>query len=179
MLEQPAKLGYMLSKKGKEDTSLTFTVFNKEDFSEYLSWFQDAELNKQLGPMEPNDEWLTYTLNQQVGLQDSEGYTYSVFRHEELVAVIAFDYPTEAVRAYYISSLAVKPKKKGIGIGTQDLQKIMELHPPTHAIDWIAFIQRNNPKAKLFFEKNGWECISDATNKTDMWSFAFRKPLRY
>ena len=64
------------------DTKLEVQIFRKQDFPEYLSWFKDPDLNKRLGPMEAEDEWLQYVLN------DQGGSTYSIFQNKNLVSVI-------------------------------------------------------------------------------------------
>src|SRR5215470_3735472 len=100
---------------------LQFCKFAQEDFPEYKSWYVDPELNRQLGPID--DEWLAYVLNEQDGVE------YSIFRDQELVAVLGIKLPDEKRPDYVVTDLAVKPSLRGQRIGSRTLQKLFELHP--------------------------------------------------
>jgi hypothetical protein len=52
---------------------LQIRKFLREDFPEFRTWFADPELNRRLGPMEEDDEWLD-VLSQQDAIE------YSIFR---------------------------------------------------------------------------------------------------
>ena len=153
---------------------LDFKLFQKEDFSEYLSWFQDSDLNKQLGPMEEDDEWFTYTLNEQKGLTEFEGCTYSVFQNKNLVSVLGIEYPDKESPTYGISSFAVKPSLRSRGIGKMVLKSLMKLHPLKKGQYWIANVNEKNPKAKLFFENNGWISTTKPPDNNGMYLFEYR-----
>ncbi len=140
--------------------ALTLKPFKKEDFPEYLSWFQDPDLNEQLGPMEKDDEWLTYAIDQQKGLTEYVGCTYSVFQNEKLVSIIGVDFPDPTNHRYGISSIAIKPNLRERGIGSKALQELINLHPLKSRQYWVAYVDEKNPKAKLFFEANGWTCTA-------------------
>ena len=157
------------------NTALTFTPFKKEDFPEYLSWFQDPELQERLGPMEEEDEWLTYALNQQQGLTEFAGGTYSVFEHEKLVAVVGVEYPDQKIPTYGISSIAVNPMLRGSGLGKRILQGIMKLHPLKNGQHWIAYVDEKNQQAKSFFEHNGWKCAREIPDHHGMYLLEYRK----
>lgn len=152
---------------------LEFRKIQKEDFPEYLGWFKDADLNKQLGPLEEDDEWFTYVLNEQKGLTDLAGCTYSVFQNKKLVSVIGIAYPDKEEPTYTITSIAVKPFLRSRGIGKMILEKVMELHPPKEGEYWRAFVSQKNPKAVVFFENNGWRCVSKSPENNDMYSFEY------
>jgi len=156
------------------NTDLDFKIFKIEDFPEYLSWYQDPELNKHLGPMEEDDEWLTYLLNQQKGLTEFDGCTYSVFQNKKLVCVIGVEYPDDENPTCGISSFAVNPIFKRKGIGKKSLQKLLKLHPLKKGEYWIASVGEKNPKAKLFFENNGWKCVAEPPENNNMYLFEYR-----
>lgn len=143
--------------------------FKKEDYPEYFSWFQDPDLNKRLGPMEEEDEWLDYALNEE------DGGTYSLFLNEKLVAVIGIAYPDKEDAIYVITSIAVKPSLRSKGIGQQVLKKIIKLHPLTQGQSWIAYVDEKNPNAKLFFENNGWRCKSTPPENNNMFAFEYKE----
>lgn len=144
------------------NAALDFNIFKKEDFPEYLTWFQDPDLHKRLGPMEDDDEWLTEIL------QDDDGCTYSVFMNEKLVAVIGLVFPNKEFPIYCISSIAVKPMLRSKGIGKKVLQGIIELHPLEKGQYWKAFVDEKNPKATSFFERNGWKFVGRLPENNEM-----------
>ncbi len=147
---------------------LKFVIFTKHHFPEYLSWFKDPELNKHLGPMQENDEWLTFVLDQQLGLTETKGQTYSVFHEDKLVGVIGIDFPDINTDAFVISSLAVRPVYRGTGIGKAILKKITEILPYTAEHFLITYVSDDNGKALEFFLKNGWSCISKPPENNNM-----------
>jgi len=154
---------------------LDFKIFKKEDFPAYLSWFQDPDLNKQLGPMKEDDEWLTYTLNEQNGLTEYDGCTYSIFQNKKLVSVIGIAYPDREAPTYVISSIAVKPFLRSRGIGKKILKKLMKLHPLKKGQYWVAYVDEKNLKAKLFFEKNGWKCVTKSPENNGMFLYEYKQ----
>ena len=154
---------------------LDFHLFKQEDYPAYYSWFQDPDLHKQLGPMqEEEDEWLTYVLNEQAGLTEFGGSTYSVFSNQELVAVMGIANPSAENPTYGITSIAVNPLLRSRGIGSRILKRIMEIIPLENGQYWIARVAEHNPKAKSFFEKNGWRCVSIPAENNDMFLFEYR-----
>lgn len=155
--------------------TLDLQVFKKEDYPEYYRWFQDADLNSQLGPMkEKGEEWLTHVLAERAGLTKQAGCTYSLFSQTEMVAVVGILYPGEENRVYCITSIAVKPLLRGNGIGKKALKELMERHPHKEGQHWIAYVDMGNPKAKLFFERNGWKSTSELPDNSDMFLMEFR-----
>lgn len=145
---------------------LDFILFEKADFPEYLSWYKDPDLNKQLGPMEENDEWLST-------LDNEEGCTYSVFQHKKLVAVIGIVFPDTDYPHYCITNIAIKPTLRSKGIGKKVVEKIMQLHQPKKGQSWIAHVDEKNPRAKLFFENNGWKCTTLPAKNNGMFMFEY------
>ncbi|MDB4978383.1 MAG: N-acetyltransferase [Candidatus Peribacteria bacterium] len=147
---------------------LQFSKFRKEDFSEYQSWYADSELNLHLGPMEKDDEWLHAVM------QEADGCHYSVFQGNDLVAVIGVILPDSEHPAYFITDFAVKPTHRGKGIGSDALDELIKLHPLKPEQMWKTFVDVRNPKAKTFFEKNGWACCPITPNQDGMIELTFR-----
>lgn len=129
---------------------LRFSKFQKEHFPEYKSWFEDAELNMRLGPMD--DAWLEYVT------RETDGCQYSVFCGEELIAVVGIKYPTAKHPEYYLTDFAMKPALRSKGIGSKVLRELLRMHSDRH---WKAFVDVRNPRAKTFFERHGWACVSN------------------
>jgi len=99
---------------------LKLLKFKPEDFEEYKSWYKDVNLAKELGPMDK--EWLNAVL------KEKDGQEYSAFNKENLVAVVGIKFPNTEHPYYFITDIAVKPSLKNQGIGSQVLQKLIELH---------------------------------------------------
>lgn len=147
---------------------LSLQKFQKSHFPTYLSWFADPDLKQQLGPMEEEDEWLEDALTAQ------DGCTYSVFQNNELVAVLGIVYPVLEHPYYFITNIAVNPGLRSQGIGQKALKELMKLHPLKAGESWRAGVDEKNPRAKAFFEQNGWKCISEPPQNNDMYVFEYR-----
>lgn len=118
--------------------------------------------------MEENDEWLDSVLNSQGEC------TYSIFQDDKLVAVIGIVYPDQENSAYGITHISVNPSLRSKGIGKEVLKKTLKLHPLKEGQSWIAYVAEKNPKAKLFFEKNGWKCESELLERNNMYLFTYK-----
>lgn len=140
--------------------NVRFTKFTAEDFPEYKAWYEDAELNMRLGPMD--DAWLDHILTENNGCQ------YSVFCEKELIAVIGILFPNPEHPAYYITDFAIKPALRNQGIGSEVLLELVKLHPLKRGETWRMFIDERNPRAKIFFERNGWNCVSEIPDEHGM-----------
>jgi GNAT superfamily N-acetyltransferase len=130
---------------------LIFSTFRKEDFSEYLSWYADAELNLHLGPMKENDGWLHAVLH------ETDGKHYSVFDDGQLLAVVGIIFPAPKHPEYFITDFAVNPSHRSKGFGSAILHQLIRMHPLKKGQMWKAVVDVKNPKAKTFFEKNEWQ----------------------
>lgn len=126
---------------------LVFEKFEAEHFPEYQSWYEDPELNRHLGPMD--HVWLDDML------EEPHGREFSVFRGEELVAVVRVYYP-DPDPFYYISEFAVKPGLRKQGIGSLVLEHLMETLPLANRYSWRALVHDNNQAARTLFEKHGF-----------------------
>jgi len=144
---------------------LRFSKFLGADFSKYKSWYKDAELNMRLGPMD--DDWLKNVMDEQ------NGYQYSVFLDKELVAVIGILFPDTKHPAYYITDFAIKPNLRNKGFGSKILKEVIRKHSLKLGQTWKTFVNIKNPKAKLFFERNGW-ISSKEPDKDDMYTLELK-----
>ena len=144
----------------------TFSKFKAEDFDEYKSWYKDALLNKELGPMD--DKWLEHVL------EEKDGCEYGVFRGKELIAVIGIKYPVEKYPDYYLTDFAIKPDLRYRGIGSEVLKELMRLRPLKSRQSWKAFINVRNAKAVAFSMKNGWS-IADTPDKDGMLAIEYKR----
>jgi ribosomal protein S18 acetylase RimI-like enzyme len=145
---------------------LVIAQFTKKDFPIYKDWFEDTELNTRLGPMD--DDWLEYVMNQVDGCQ------YSVFDENKLVAVIGIILPDEKHPAYYITDFAIRPDLRGKGVGSEVLRSFLKQFPLKPGQTWKTFVDTRNPRAKTFFESNGWVCQSEFPDKDGMFELQFQ-----
>ncbi len=145
---------------------LTFARFAPEHFAEYQSWFDDPDLNRALGP-QVDQEWLDCVMS------ETDGCQYAVCEAGEVVACVGIKFPDPEHPTYTITDIAVKPQRKGRGIGAQVLAELMRLHPCKSRQSWVAFVDEHNPKAKSFLEKCGWLCESEAADEHGMLEMRF------
>lgn len=147
---------------------LKFREFRRTDFSEYLSWFQDSELNKYLGPMHDNDEWLQEVLSEQPGSID-----YSVLVGDTLVAVVGLYLPKADYPHFVLSNLAVKPLLRGQTIGKKVIEELIKRHSLLSGQSWLAFVDKENGSAWRLFTKCGWERVANVVTPNEMYLFEY------
>lgn len=145
--------------------NLKLVPFERAHFPEYKSWYKDVELNTHLGPMD--DEWLEHVLD------DEHGCEYSVVQEEKMVAVVGITFPVPDHPYYFLTDLAVHPNSRGTGIGSKALQLLMQKFPLQEGETWRVVINQQNTKAQSFFEKNGWQLISNEPDEHGMLMFMF------
>jgi len=121
--------------------NLVFQKFQAIHLKEYQLWFKDHDLQFHLGPMNSDNDWFEWL---EIILTEKNGCTYAVFQEEQLVAVINFVFPDEKSPEYFITEFAVCPELRGKGIGKAVLK-------------YLAVVSKKNPKAKRFFQQNGWQ----------------------
>ena len=162
------KMGYedrTISLVKSRTDRLTFSKFKAEDFPEYKLWYKDALLNRELGPMD--NEWLEHVL------KETDGCEYSVFRDDELIAVVGIKYPVEQYPDYYLTDFAMKPDLRYQGIGSEVLQELMKLHPLKPGQSWKAVVNQRNEKAAAFFKKHGWS-VAEKPDKHGMLAMHYK-----
>lgn len=134
--------------------------FMETDFLDYESWFVDAELNRQLGPIDC--EWLAYIL------ADSEGAEYSFLLNQELIAVAGVHFPTAEHNYCYITDIAVHPKLRRQEIGKRIIKQL-QAQPSLQLVkNWKAGAAINNIAAAKLLESLGWEKSFQAHDSDDL-----------
>jgi GNAT superfamily N-acetyltransferase len=146
---------------------LKIRPFSREDNAEYAAWFEDAELQRELGPA-----WLDDELDEVV--DDQAGCMWAVQRGEELVAVMGVDYPDADHPTYAINTLAVRPDLRGTGVARDVVAGVRAQHQLKDGEYWLAFVNDGNCQAKCFFEKLGWECKGEPPANDGMYRFELR-----
>lgn len=96
---------------------MRYARFTRADFATYRQWFVDAELNRQLGPVD--EDWLEYVLADEAGMQ------FSFFVGDELLAVAGVVVPSTPDDPYVITDLAVQPGRRRQGIGSEALARLL------------------------------------------------------
>jgi len=129
---------------------LEFRRFQREHYPEYVSWFSDPELNRQLGPLD--NDWLEAVLSE----PDSAGITWAVFRGAELIAVVETIFDPQNQLPTVISAIAVKPPLRRQGIGTTVLQQILSLHNSKGIGEHVAYVSIHNSGGRRCVEKAGF-----------------------
>ncbi len=152
---EPEKYKSSILKKDMND-DITYRKFEKIDFTEYKKWYQDAELNKYLWPMD--SDWLEAVLS------ETDWCEYSFFRNWKLIGVVWIKFPKQDT-SYYITDFAINPQFKKKGLGSQVLRKVFDIHPLKPDEIWTTFVSEKNTIAKSFFEKNWFVYSSNKLNE--------------
>lgn len=139
-----------------------FRPFLRDDFAEYRAWYDDPQLNEQLGPMD--EEWLEYVL------ADRGGEQLCFFEESRLVAVIGLAEDPD-VDAWVISDIAVNPALRGQGIGRRALQLLLEHPRYRRRRIWQAYVTEDNPAARAFFARLGWHCVAEPGAEEPMYCY--------
>ena len=122
--------------------------------------------------MEMEDSWLEHVLSNKL-----EGYEYSAFIDQKMVAEVGILLPNSDNPSFFITSLAVNPKLRNQGIGSAVLKELMQMHPLKVGQSWKAFVDAENHMAIAFLEKNGWERLSNDPDESNMYDFEFHPNL--
>jgi len=67
----------------------------------------------------------------------------------------------------------IKPNLRRRGIGKRIINRLIKLHPLKEEQYWIAYVGEKNPKVKLFFESNGWKCVTQPPENNNMYLFEY------
>ncbi len=120
----------------------------RADWQWITAWFGDDELNRRLGPLD--EEWLDHVLAEPAGVQlvvtDDRGAPVGL-------AGCAWD---PAGGAHAITDLAVCPRRRRSGLGSDVVSSVLTWghHPPARR--WVAFVDPDNRAAVAFFAAIGW-----------------------
>ena len=148
------------------NAKITIREFQEIDFPIYKAWFSNEDLKAIIG--EVDEDWLYYVLNDKTG-KEFVGYSSS----GDLMAVLGVVYPTKQNNEYVITNIACNPDKKRQNIGTEMLQAVMKHLDPHTKNKWLAYINKENVSAQLFFDKNGWSQVIHEDK--DLLKFVFSK----
>ena len=149
-----------------EDQKIIFKRFEEENFEEYKQWFSHNAIKHTLYDID--DEWLDFVLN------DDTGIEYAVFAKEELIAVVGIELPNRDHPEYVIKNIAIKPSNFRQGLGSRVLEKLVSLHLLKENESWVAFVEKHNIAAQLFFQKNGWNREESTKDEDDMIRYVYR-----
>lgn len=145
--------------------------FQWEFYADYAAWFSDAELNRQLGPMD--EDWLESVLNEPV----SEGGTWAVFQSSELVAVIETSFDSQGQLPAGIRAIAVKPALRQQGIGSAALRQLILLHQANDQSSLVTYISATNHAALRFVLKNGFQATTETPDEHGFIEFYYESYL--
>lgn len=140
--------------------------FEAEHLPAYQSWFSDPALQAFLGPA-PNREWLDHIL------RETDGRQYAALVEGNLVAVAGLLLPRARHPCWVLTDLAVRPDRRGMGLGSRVWQEILRLHPPDAGQCWLGFLQPENRAARSFMIRNGWHCATPRPDAEGMLRFEY------
>ncbi len=135
-------------------------IFERGDFPEYRSWYQDEVLSGALGPMD--DEWL------EAVLAESPPAQYSCWVDGELGAVVGIARGGAQDARWVVTDVAVRPDLRGRGLGRLALEGIFRIEGAERR-EWVAFVQAQNQGANQFFTTLGWR--RSGPDESGLWVF--------
>jgi ribosomal protein S18 acetylase RimI-like enzyme len=142
--------------------------FQADDYPTYAAWFDDPELNCQLGPLD--EEWLETVLIE----PPADGATWAVLRDHEVVAVVEVAYDRQHPATAAIMALAVKPALRGQGIGAAVLRDVLARHRRAGITEHRALIAATNLAAQRLVAKAGFQRIAAEPDAYGMLQFRHR-----
>ena len=131
------------------DERMEIREFLAGDWSWVQEWFQDALLDRELGPMDR--DWLDAVMAERNGVQ----LVGTIDRKP--VALIGCVWGTDQHPSHYLTDIAVAPSMRGQGLASKALQLVIAWpgHPST--AKWTAFVNPRNTPAQSLLRKNLWE----------------------
>lgn len=144
---------------------MRYAQFTRADFPTYCAWYADAELNRQLGPMD--EAWLEHVLGDRGGVQRS------FFLDDELVAVAGVALPPEPGLPHVITDLAVHPGQRGQGIGSAALALLLAAEEFADTAGWEASVSPDNPGAQRFLQGRGWASVAAPSDEDEMLTYRY------
>ncbi|MEB4614072.1 GNAT family N-acetyltransferase [Leucobacter sp. M11] len=153
-------------------SALRLRPFRREDYPWYRAWYDDAELDAQLGPMD--EEWLTAVLTESTGEQLVAVETAGP-RAGEPAAVVGIVWGIPEHPEHTISDLAVCPALRRTGVGQRVIAALAEHRFGAPARGLIAYVDPDNPGARAFFAGLGWAHTPPPPGEADP-MHAYRAP---
>lgn len=120
----------------------------REDWSWVQEWFQDEELDDELGPLD--EEWLDYVLEQQDGVQ------LVAVEDGEPVALVGCVWSPDGRERHGITDIAVSPRHRRSGLGRRAAAAVTGWAGHPSGGGWMAFVDPENENAFAFFHALGW-----------------------
>ena len=133
----------------RHDARMELRQFSVDDWSWVQEWFQDALLDRELGPMDA--DWLGAVLAERNGVQ-----LVTTIQTKPAV-LIGCVWGTDRHSSHYITDIAVAPGLRGQGLASRPLQLVTTWpgHPPI--AKWTAFVNPRNSPAQSLLRKNHWK----------------------
>ncbi|WP_234789994.1 GNAT family N-acetyltransferase [Mycolicibacterium fortuitum] len=120
----------------------------RSDWRWISDWFRDAELDRQLGPID--DEWLEHVLSDHGGVE-----LVVEDDHGQPAALVGCVWDRSGDE-HAITDLAVNPRLRRSGIGREAVTATLAWAEHPAAKCWIAFVDVDNSAAFSFFSAIGW-----------------------
>ena len=143
---------------------MKFVNFSAQHFEEYQAWFADPTIRKHLGEA-VTPEWLDFVI------KDKAGQQLCVLNGDELVAVVGIVFPTQRVRNYVVSDIAIRPELRGAGIGRFVVESLLARFGLASDECWEAYVDQENSAAFSFFQAINWRLKFQTPDQDGMFVF--------
>jgi ribosomal protein S18 acetylase RimI-like enzyme len=122
--------------------------FSADDWSWVQEWYQDALLDRELGPMDT--DWLDAVLAERDGVQ------LVAMIEATPIALIGCVWGTEQHPSHHITDIAVAPSMRGQGLASKVLHQVVAWPGHPYTSKWTAFVNPRNLQAQSLLRKNLW-----------------------
>lgn len=125
--------------------------FSADDWPWVQEWFQDALLDRELGPIDV--EWLNAVLAERHGVQ------LVATVETRPVVLIGCVWGTVQHPSHCVTDIAVDPNLRGQGLASKALHLVLAWprHPPT--VMWTAFVNPRNTAAQSLLKRTSWRKV--------------------
>lgn len=130
------------------DTEIELRAIKREDWSWVTCWFDDAWLNKELGPVDK--EWLDCVLS------EADGIELVAELNEQPIGLIGIKWSTAEHPFHTITDLAINPTLRGRGLGRSVLKAAMVRRGHPNTDKWITFTAEDNDSPARLLLSMGW-----------------------